>query len=467
MNLSDVDLLTCPTCNGTLAFRGRTASALLAEGVLQCLACGTAWPVSGGVPHLYDPAKVRGSDYLLRFVYDWIAPWHDLSVKFVLPILQTESADTTRDGYMDRLQLTHLMPRNGTPVRILEVGIGGGANLPLIERDVPSDIGNLEVWGVDLSPGMLAQCRRRVRWSSFGRRVRLMLADAHALPFPDASFDRVFHVGGIAGYRDANLALAEMARVARPGTPIVVVDEQLDRQRRNSLYHRFVFWAITIYDPNPHAPAAEIPPHAVCDESTQVSRFYYCLRFHVPAAPPTAAPAMPPPATAAAPPRKESPPMDSTAGIADILKPDALTRLHAAYHEDDMTRAISGVLPAQYPATREYIDAIGHALYPLQGEPPSPLAAADRERCLITLLASRGAKRNLAIHVYMGLMAGIPAREICHIVLLVGAYAGVETVPGALAIAQKTFETLRDLVATGPSYAAVDALKALAAAIPM
>ena len=159
--------------------------------------------------------------------------------------------------------------------------------------------------------------------------------------------------------------------------------------------------------------------------------------------------------------------MDSTAGIADILKPDALTRLRAAYHEDDMTRAISGVLPAQYPATREYVDAIGHALYPLKSEAPSPLAAADRERCLITLLASRGAKRNLAIHVYMGLMAGIPAREICHIVLLVGAYAGVETVPGALAIAQATFETLRDLVPAGPPYAAVDVLKALAAKFPM
>lgn len=462
MTPADADLLVCPTCNGSLVYRGRTASGRITDGVLQCRVCGTAWPVCDGVPRLYEPSEVRGSDYFLRFIYDWIAPWHDLSVKLVLPILQTESADAARNGYMERIALTSLVPRNGTPVRILEVGIGGGANLPLIERDVPSDIGNLEVWGVDLSPGMLAQCRHRVRWSHFGRRVRLMLADAHALPFPDASFDRVFHVGGIAGYRDAKLALAEMARVARPGTPIVVVDEQLDRARRNSLYHRFVFWAITIYDPNPHAPATEIPKHAVCDESTQVSRFYYCLRFHVPekaAAPPGTHPNAAP---------KENPsmnPANPATSIADILKDDAVERLRTAYGNGDvMTKALSAALPALYPASQQYIDAIGDAFYPLQGA-KTPLEAADRERCLVTLLASRGAKRNLAIHVYMALMARIPATEICHILLLVGAYAGVETLANALTIAKTTFETLAT-VAGGASYGPVDVLKALAV-LPM
>ena len=61
---------------------------MIANGVLQCRGCGTAWPVYDGVPHLYDPATVRGSDFFLRFVYDWIATWHELSVKVVLPILK-------------------------------------------------------------------------------------------------------------------------------------------------------------------------------------------------------------------------------------------------------------------------------------------------------------------------------------------------------------------------------------------
>ena len=430
---------------------------MIASGVLQCRGCGTAWPVYDGVPHLYDPATVRGSDFFLRFVYDWIAPWHDLSVKLVLPLLQWESADSARDGYMQRLQLPHLAPHaDGTPVRILEVGIGGGANLPLIERDLPTDIADLEVWGIDLSPGMLGQCRRRIRGTRFGRQVRLMLADAHALPFPDAAFDRVFHVGGIAGYRDPRLGLAEMARVARPGTPIVVVDEQLDRGRRNSLYHRLIFRAITIYDPHPHAPSDEIPAHAVCDESTQVSRFYYCLRFHVP----TATTAPPPPTASATSSRKETPSMspsnpgnpgNPTAGaLVNILQPAALQTLRDAYDDDTMTNALSMALPLQYPAAQEYIDALRHAFYGSPG--PAPLLRADsRERCLIGILASRGANRNLAIHIYAGLMQGIPVEEIGHILLLTGAYTGVDNLAHGLGILKTALEILAQLAADVPT----------------
>jgi hypothetical protein len=81
-----------------------------------------------------------------------------------------------------------------------------------------------------------------------------------------------------------------MARVARPGTPIVVVDEELDPARRHSVYHRLMFWSITWYDPNPHAPVELLPRAAVDVEVTRVSRFYYCLRFRLPAPPPAAAP---------------------------------------------------------------------------------------------------------------------------------------------------------------------------------
>ena len=154
------------------------------------------------------------------------------------------------------------------------------------------------------------------------------------------------------------------------------------------------------------------------------------------------------------------------ASIADILESSTIEKLRTAYGNGDvMTKALSAALPALYPATQPYIDAIGDALYPLQGAKPVPLAAAERERCLVTLLASRGAKRNLAIHVYMALMERIPATEICHILLLVGAYAGVESLANGLATAKTTFETLAT-VAGGASYGPVDVLKALAV-LPM
>jgi ubiquinone/menaquinone biosynthesis C-methylase UbiE len=180
-----------------------------------------------------------------------------------------------------RLQLPQLRrPTARQPLRILEVGVGTGANLPLLERHLPRGL-DIELWGLDLSAGMIERCRRRSATHA-GRRVRLLLADAHALPFRDAWFDRVFHVGGIGGYRDPRTALGEMGRVARPGTPIVVVDEQLDPQRTHSLYHRLMFRALTFYDPAPAAPRIHLPDGAADVTEEQVSRFYYCLTFHMP-----------------------------------------------------------------------------------------------------------------------------------------------------------------------------------------
>lgn len=281
MTPDDARLLVCPACRSALAFHGTCRQGLLCDGALDCPRCGRGWPVGDGLPRLADDAEVRGADWLMRLIYDRFAVLHDPAVRFLLPLLQFSTADALRDGYMKRLELARLR-RNGTgcPLRILEVGVGTGANLPLLERDLPSSLA-VELWGCDLSEGMLAQCRRRLA-DHPGRRMQLVLADAHALPFPDASFDRVFHVGGIAGYRDPRRGLAEMARVARPGTPIVVVDEQLDPQRPHGLYHRLTFRAITFYTSEPVCPRAQLPPGTTDVLEEQLSRFYYCLRFRMP-----------------------------------------------------------------------------------------------------------------------------------------------------------------------------------------
>jgi ubiquinone/menaquinone biosynthesis C-methylase UbiE len=137
------------------------------------------------------------------------------------------------------------------------------------------------VWGLDLSVGMLAVCRRRMR-ARGDTETRLVMGDAHALPFPDGRCDRGFHVGAIANYRDPAQGLREMARVAVPGTPIVVVDEQLDRSHKQHLYHRAAFRLVTFYDPNPHCPLEHLPPSATDVREEQMNRFFYCLTFRMP-----------------------------------------------------------------------------------------------------------------------------------------------------------------------------------------
>jgi ubiquinone/menaquinone biosynthesis C-methylase UbiE/uncharacterized protein YbaR (Trm112 family) len=275
MTREEVSQLACPICRGVLVLSNET---LAGSGGVRCHRCAARWPIRDGIPSFVDDDAVQGVERFILGIYDWLAPLHDPAVDFLLPLLQGSSAAAARERYLRRLELGRLATEvSGRAARILEVGVGSGGNLPFLERQLPPHL-NVDLWGLDFSAGMLAQCRRRLALGR-GRVMRLLHADAHALPFPDASFDRVFHVGGIASYRDPACALAEMARVARPQTPIVVVDEQLDPATAHGLLRRLAFRAITFYDPAPHAPREHLPPGAVDVIEEQVSRFYYCLTF--------------------------------------------------------------------------------------------------------------------------------------------------------------------------------------------
>lgn len=97
--------------------------------------------------------------------------------------------------------------------RVLDVGFGGGYTL---ER-LASVVGPGRVAGVELSEAMIAAVRQRC-----GDAFDLRLADAAALPFPDASFDVVLSVNTIYFWPDPARVLAEMSRVLEPGGRFVL-----------------------------------------------------------------------------------------------------------------------------------------------------------------------------------------------------------------------------------------------------
>ncbi len=75
--------------------------------------------------------------------------------------------------------------------------------------------------GVDISRSQLEACRRRAS----GRKVWLAQCEAEELPLDDRRFDAVLSIGAFNYFNDPEGALREMARVARPGAPIVISDE--------------------------------------------------------------------------------------------------------------------------------------------------------------------------------------------------------------------------------------------------
>jgi demethylmenaquinone methyltransferase/2-methoxy-6-polyprenyl-1,4-benzoquinol methylase len=105
--------------------------------------------------------------------------------------------------------------------RWLDVACGtGDLTLRLARRAAPGG----EVVGVDLSPAMLAVARRKVQALPPGATVRLLEANALALPFADATFDGAVIGFALRNVRDIAGTLSEMTRVVRPGGQVVSLE---------------------------------------------------------------------------------------------------------------------------------------------------------------------------------------------------------------------------------------------------
>jgi ubiquinone/menaquinone biosynthesis C-methylase UbiE/uncharacterized protein YbaR (Trm112 family) len=274
---ADLSILACPTCRERLHFQGTLGGRRLERGSLVCDGCNARWPVRGGVCQLFEQQSVQGKDALLGGLYDVLAPAHDPAVKYTLPLFGAGTEEELRAAYIARLELEKVRGVRNRPVRILEVGVGTGADVAAIRAKLHARTDS-EIWGVELSEGMLELCRQRLTREKDGQ-TRLLRADAHALPFRDGVFDRVLQVGAVNGFRDPARAIAEMSRVVIPGGAVVIVDEQLDPAQPHGFLQRAFFRLITFYEPYPHAPRELLPAGARNVVEEQINRFFFCLRF--------------------------------------------------------------------------------------------------------------------------------------------------------------------------------------------
>ncbi|HET8665161.1 MAG TPA: class I SAM-dependent methyltransferase [Nocardioides sp.] len=98
----------------------------------------------------------------------------------------------------------------GRPDTVLDVATGTAGVALLLARRTGAD-----VTGVDLTEQMLARGRARVAEAG-ERRVRLAVARAEQLPFPDATFDALTFTYLLRYVADPAATLRELARVVRP-----------------------------------------------------------------------------------------------------------------------------------------------------------------------------------------------------------------------------------------------------------
>jgi demethylmenaquinone methyltransferase / 2-methoxy-6-polyprenyl-1,4-benzoquinol methylase len=108
----------------------------------------------------------------------------------------------------------------GARSRVLDLATGTADLAVAIARRYP----DATVLGVDPSRGMLAEGERKIAEAGLEGRISLRVGDAEALPLEDASVDGVAIAFGIRNVPDRSKALAEMARVTRPGGRIVILE---------------------------------------------------------------------------------------------------------------------------------------------------------------------------------------------------------------------------------------------------
>jgi phosphatidylethanolamine/phosphatidyl-N-methylethanolamine N-methyltransferase len=106
---------------------------------------------------------------------------------------------------------------NGSQGKVLEVGVGTGLALPDYKK-------HLEITGIDLAPEMLDKARERVKAANLTNIVGLHEMDASNLRFADGMFDTVVGMYLITVVPDPEKVMRELARVAKPGGTVMLVN---------------------------------------------------------------------------------------------------------------------------------------------------------------------------------------------------------------------------------------------------
>jgi demethylmenaquinone methyltransferase/2-methoxy-6-polyprenyl-1,4-benzoquinol methylase len=113
---------------------------------------------------------------------------------------------------------------------VLDVATGTGAVIRELQRQK-----GCKVVGVDQSPEMLAEARRRL-----GPELELVEANAEQLPFADASFDGLTFTYLLRYVADPASTLHELVRVVRPGGSIASLEFGLPRGLWRPLWEVYV-----------------------------------------------------------------------------------------------------------------------------------------------------------------------------------------------------------------------------------
>ncbi|MEQ8423780.1 MAG: bifunctional demethylmenaquinone methyltransferase/2-methoxy-6-polyprenyl-1,4-benzoquinol methylase UbiE [Cyclobacteriaceae bacterium] len=122
------------------------------------------------------------------------------------------------------------------PKQILDVATGTGDFAIEALRLNPD-----KVTGVDISEGMLAVGRTKMKERRLDQKIELLYGDSENLPFVENKFDAVIVAFGVRNFENLQAGLADMLRVVRPGGKVVVLEFSKPRKFPFKQLYNFYF----------------------------------------------------------------------------------------------------------------------------------------------------------------------------------------------------------------------------------
>jgi ubiquinone/menaquinone biosynthesis C-methylase UbiE len=169
---------------------------------------GEVFPIRDGIPVFAEPDDLTASNRKYHQLYEAIGGFYDDSQRVSCALRGLTPGQYLR-SYLGFLEIQ-------PGASVLETSVGTALNFKYLPRGIRR-------FGLDLSAAMLLNGQANLR--RWGLEAKLLLGNAEQLPFADASFDVVFHVGGINFFNDRRRAILEMIRVAKPGSRLLIADE--------------------------------------------------------------------------------------------------------------------------------------------------------------------------------------------------------------------------------------------------
>jgi SAM-dependent methyltransferase len=206
IDTDDLNIHACPRCRGMLRAIGRR---------LECRGCGRIYNIRDDIPDflLADPAKDAHPVLRRVRVIDWLAPIYETRLWYpnVLGLVAGK-------GSMSLSQLTAMIQEIIAPVAgyVLDVACGPGT----LGRRVANN--SRRVYGIDISTGMLKRGLILARREHVAN-IRFARAQVEALPVGNETFDAVICSGSLHLFADTVLALREIGRTLKSGSPLAIV----------------------------------------------------------------------------------------------------------------------------------------------------------------------------------------------------------------------------------------------------